>query len=150
MSEHTKEPWRVGQFHSVLGKISETEIFDSEIFADVIASTRTAPMHPEAKANARRIVACVNACAGIETEKLEAVAFLSPHLPDGHKDAAIEIAALRTQRDELLAAAKKLLPFLTSQGEMLDAAALNDGRACDFDMASVAMREAITKAGASA
>ncbi|MBI5917824.1 MAG: hypothetical protein HY849_00395 [Nitrosomonadales bacterium] len=98
MSGHTKEPWRVGCFHPVLGDIHETEIFDSEQFGDVIASTKTQPMHPAAPSNARRIVACVNACAGIDTETLEATIGLDELYSD-----------IQRQRDELLAAAKSVV-----------------------------------------
>lgn len=49
------------------------------------------------EANARRIVACVNACAGIRTEALEHRA----HLLKAEDDT---LASLRRQRDELLAA----------------------------------------------
>jgi hypothetical protein len=49
------------------------------------------------EANARRIVACWNACEGIRTEALEHRA----HLLKAHDD---ELATLTTQRDKLLAA----------------------------------------------
>ena len=60
--------------------------------------------------DARRIVACVNACAGLPTEQLES----SP--PGGILNG---VAGLITQRDELLAA----LEFVMSaHGEQLDSA----------------------------
>lgn len=61
---HTKEPWRTykGNTH---------EIFAND--GDFIASSEECHVgHNEAEANAKRIVACVNACAGITNEALEA------------------------------------------------------------------------------
>jgi hypothetical protein len=76
VSEHTKEPWTV-------------EMVVSENYFDIccgyqipgrespilIASTYGDEDRPndvaQGKANARRIVACVNACAGISTGRLE-------------------------------------------------------------------------------
>lgn len=57
------------------------------------------------EANARRIVACVNACAGIDTELLEIIA-------DNDKTLAGVIAELEKQRDTLLAAVKLCVPEL--------------------------------------
>lgn len=69
--------------------------------------------HPAYRAQsaeyARRIVACVNACEGIDTESLEA---------DGYGDNWAEIAQHRVdlmdQRDELLAAFEKMHSVFTS------------------------------------
>jgi hypothetical protein len=73
MSEHSKEPWSVysaGKTLSIsIGKnpngarpnVVDWTGFDS---CDLPLKTQ--------KANAKRIVACVNACAGVSTEKLEA------------------------------------------------------------------------------
>ena len=59
MSKHTKEPWEWGGGTAItrLGRY---------IHVEPLRSLR------EASANARRIVACVNSCAGIPTEALEA------------------------------------------------------------------------------
>lgn len=54
------------------------------------------------EANARRIVACVNACSGIQTDLLEA-------LPDFEKAGVQTINQVMLQRDELLAALHDLL-----------------------------------------
>lgn len=62
--KHTKEPWKTyeGNTH---------EIFAND--GDVIASSEDCHVgHNEAAANAQRIVACVNACAEITNEVLEA------------------------------------------------------------------------------
>lgn len=116
MTEHTKEPWNVN-FTRIDGAIVRWHIAGKpygsaypvcEHVLEESLSDR-GPNASEQIENARRIVACVNACAGIKTEKLEAVAFLSPHLPDGLKDKAIDYAELLQQRDKLLAALNDLL-----------------------------------------
>ena len=59
---HTKEPWRTykGNTH---------EIFVND--GDFIASSEDCHVgHNEAEANAKRIIACVNACTDVENEKL--------------------------------------------------------------------------------
>lgn len=98
---HTKEPW---------WKECGTDIVTQD--GKFIATTH----QPESMVgteleyeNARRIVACVNACAGIETDALERLHELYPMLfqewlntPDPVHDMVVE------QRDSLLAAAKNL------------------------------------------
>lgn len=59
---------------------------------------------PDPESLARRIVACVNACAGIDTEWLE-----------NNGAYAVPVPSLRTllnQRDELLAAIEGYLPYM--------------------------------------
>lgn len=66
--DYTKEPWEVyGHmiFNSegrVLGKLDSLIVKEGE------------GIDPIRHANARRVVACINACVGIPTEKLERVA----------------------------------------------------------------------------
>ena len=62
MSKHTKEPWRTDAPSGFPGDVMAGK--------EMIART-TITEQSNAKANARRIVACVNACAGISTEVLE-------------------------------------------------------------------------------
>jgi hypothetical protein len=73
MSEHTKEPWTATNFSF------KSKGWDDPFPVIQIKGAGDVPiiaMAPEEidQANARRIVACVNACAGIDTEKLEQVA----------------------------------------------------------------------------
>lgn len=83
MSEHTKEPWAI---HPLMARIVPEDHISRPIGADDDAKVDAATyaqeicaMHwpdrnrseEEVLANARRIVACVNACAGIQTEVLE-------------------------------------------------------------------------------
>ncbi len=64
MSEHTKEPWdwyeTSDKEHVVIRSATEQWLVD-------IGGDWPEP----ARSNARRIVACVNACAGLSTEALE-------------------------------------------------------------------------------
>jgi len=57
--KHTKEPWSVGDNNGFTCVYAET---DGEVCSGFYGST----------SNAARIVACVNACANIPTEALEA------------------------------------------------------------------------------
>lgn len=76
MSEqHTSEPWRVGNPNGE-GWESDNELIKE---ADpqheghrLVLGRMNCNFSELGKANARRIVACVNACAGIPTENLEA------------------------------------------------------------------------------
>lgn len=80
MSKHTPEPWMAGSHGSVISTPipgitikSDVEYYGGHMICESIT-----------KSNARRIVTCVNACAGME-------------------DPAAEISELKRQRDELLA-----------------------------------------------
>ena len=97
MSEHTKEPWLVT---APIDCGPEWGV-DAGIWG--IAICADAPGNGTSEANARRIVACVNACAGIPTADLEAC-------PDrGLFHLADHANQLVIQRDELLAALENLL-----------------------------------------
>ena len=62
---HTAEPWRVDP-ENWMSIIDAATPWPRGLICQVNGKDR-----PEAEANARRMVACVNACAGIETEVLE-------------------------------------------------------------------------------
>lgn len=67
MPEHTSEPWKVRERNGAPAVChSENEFFD-------IASVKGFN-GPEARANARRIVLCVNALANVPAAELEALA----------------------------------------------------------------------------
>jgi hypothetical protein len=53
--------------------------------------------------------------------------------------------ALRAERDELLEALERLLPYLPDENDVLNHAAVNDGRASDYDVAALHARAAISK-----
>lgn len=82
MSDHTKELWRLN------------DQFTGSIFYEEQCIGRCC--EPLSKANARRIVACVNACAGIPTEVLEA-------MPSGPASLLPMYTRLAQQCDKLLA-----------------------------------------------
>ena len=92
MSEHTKEPWCVGNTTHENGEFIETAIMALEGRAAVAVCLDFGFNNLGMReSNARRIVACVNACAGIDTAYLES--------PDNLATYARRMAV---QRDELL------------------------------------------------
>ncbi len=101
--EHTKEPWRI------VCHTCETpaDIEDGDDYTITGADGTAIAFEPTRRdpncgAYARRIVACVNACAGISDEELEIVA-------DGDETLKLCFARLTKQRDELVAALKKIV-----------------------------------------
>lgn len=99
MREHTKEPWNVGVV--LVSGYNATAILDCD--GDEVCNMGTSLLNEDA--NATRIVACVNACAGIPTEALERgdleLLLLSTH--EAHA------AKLRRERDEAVEALKLML-----------------------------------------
>ena len=101
MSKHTKEPRfhhaASGSQHCAGGYINASKSRSDHAIAHICGSGFECG---EYQANARRIVACVNACAGLPTEQLES----SPlgGVLNG-------VAGLIAQRDELLAALEGVL-----------------------------------------
>lgn len=94
-NKHTAEPWVV--------KGAAIRTADG-IGIDVIATMQVSNQ-PFWDEDARRIVACVNACAGVDTECLEVAPigiFASKYGSPGYID------QLEKQRDKLLAALTKL------------------------------------------
>ena len=83
MSKHTPEPWAVDEYMAVGGLTGM--LIDNA--GNHIGTAFNVTMSAEAVTNARRIVTCVNACAGMA-------------------DPAAEIAELKRQRDELLGLVK--------------------------------------------
>ena len=121
MSKHAQEPCGVFQYAS----------------GDVFVSYKEASFHiceigseddDSVIPDARRIVACVNACAGLPTEQLES----SPS--DGVLNG---VAGLIAQRDELLAA----LEIIAASEEFH-----GDSFVCDFGTLQGVARAAIAKA----
>lgn len=87
---HTKEPWVFGTHGQIIGSDGKGDTVCLMIGDEIV------------EANARRIVACVNACAGISTAALEHRA----HLLKAEDDT---FAELEKQRDELLVALAGML-----------------------------------------
>ena len=110
MSEHTKEPWYASETDDGLIEIVNDERTAGEFVS--IADVTTGfdgPIGVEQEANARRIVAAVNACEGMDTESLESIAgriaaksVLQMHA--NYVSNKAKVAAMEQQRDKLLAA----------------------------------------------
>lgn len=65
MQEHTKEPWQRGWEHETRVQIVDTQGREiAEVHKNFLSNL------PGAAGNADRIIACVNACAGIPTTNL--------------------------------------------------------------------------------
>ena len=100
-NKHTPEPWRAfNNGQGVVGVSTDRSDVCWTRIADGswLDSDKTIDADYE---NARRIVACVNACAGIDTELLEII-------EDNDKTLAGVIANVEKQRDELLAFAEEV------------------------------------------
>jgi hypothetical protein len=130
MSEHTPGPWHVGVERDGYTPINGD---DWRGLALVVTSMEDDKSCAEGVANARRICAAVNACAGIPTAALEAA------VRDGKFLHAYQM--LLRKRDELLAALEPLsqwreviaaLPSFSAKGAMLE----------DFDYARAAIAKA--------
>ena len=103
MSKHTPEPWVMST--KANGNWWHISAGNQAIAAVHAASKkRNEPYASMFEANARRIIACVNACAGLPTEQLES----SPlgGVLNG-------VAGLIAQRDELLAALEGVLAIVS-------------------------------------
>lgn len=84
--EHTKEPWKVNG--DEVGYISDNDDQSFGMFCPVGVIYEPA--------NARRIVACVNACAGIPSERLEQMPPIN-----ATKEWVDTVLQWKDQRDEL-------------------------------------------------
>ena len=122
MSKNTPEPWKLCR--------NDQSVGDARGYAvcDVWPRGDDQLANEEGKDNARRIVACVNACAGLPTEQLES----SP--PGGVLKG---VAGLISQRDELLAA----LEIIAASEEFH-----GDSFVCDFGTLQGVAGAAIAKA----
>lgn len=103
MDNHTPGPWVITEF----GNVSTL----GDEFISVVAVSGFGNLHPETGgcANTRRIVACVNACAGIPDDLLQdddknIINRYTQHLRNETVRQADLLAAVTAQRDELLQA----------------------------------------------
>lgn len=100
MSEHTKEPWGVSSECSTIIKQFDFMGESNLIIGSASGGSTSGPHFPEDPvANARRIVACVNACEGISTEYLEKFSATTFN----------DFKRMKEQRDELLTALEEVL-----------------------------------------
>lgn len=105
MSGHTKEPWEA--FTECPGQCCWLirTAYDEDGDSELITSPETG------EENARRIVACVNACVGIDTVQVEMLNVAS---------ALESLNAVRQERDALLAALTKARSFVSAWPQCRD------------------------------
>jgi hypothetical protein len=99
--KHTPEPWLIGAYNGRYEIVGEPE--SGEMIVRTIERRKDVGGLEVELANARRIVACVNACAGITSEELEWIA-----RSGGMLGPRADIERIAKQRDQLLAALKSL------------------------------------------
>ena len=114
---HTQEPWRVGKSGAVVADYKVPEMGgsdDIDYYGGHLVGESIIP------SNASRIVACVNACAGISTETLESAGKfpLTKSSLNGYLH-------MKAQRNELLEALRDFV----SDHENISEGTLNFGRA---------------------
>ena len=113
-NKHTPEPWHLCEVENETGRIKHLVPVDSEKMSllTIVENDQATFAAIYKDEDARRIVACVNACAGIPTYQLTAE-------NDNPTNLGEVIDAIRNQRDELLAAT--------------EAIAINSEECLDFD-----------------
>ena len=99
MSDHTPGPWAVN-----FTKFSEVRAENGAVIARCLKLTSLTNL----EANARRIVACVNACEGVSTKHLENNLPIR-ELVTRYNEALREIEALKNGRTELVNALGELV-----------------------------------------
>lgn len=99
MSNHTPEPWQLDDEPDTCTNFYSDDATGSIIGGCPEYKFAKRPID-ERKANARRIVACVNACAGLDTEDLERNGVIAA--------SSDYFSKLKWQRDELLEALEDL------------------------------------------
>ena len=128
MSKHTQEPWVLFEVGDRVKHFCPASEKEKTSILTVTLEDGTAFGAVYSEEDARRIVACVNACAGLPAEQLE----VSPlgGVLNG-------VAGLIAQRDELLAA----LEIIAASEEFH-----GDSFVCDFGTLQGVARAAIAKA----
>lgn len=113
--KHTQEPWIIGTANN-----EHLSIFDGKAQPDGkkhLVICHVSPLNNvtlEDEANAERIVACVNACAGLNDNQLK---YLADNIREGN--------AARREREALKAQHKELLELLKLLRDNADAAVNN-------------------------
>ena len=107
---YTHEPWSVAEESFDNDGIHESVIRGLDGRAAIAVTLEFGANNPGMReANARRIVACVNACEGMGTESLESIAgrIAAKSVLQMHANYVVnkaKVAAMEQQRDKLLAA----------------------------------------------
>ena len=117
-AKHTPGPWRTVPFichgSSIGIQDADGKWIGEEGYAEVQYIPRFNPEH------ARRIVACVNACKGLQTDLLESIAMMGDTLASRFKLRDETERELQAQRDALLAKLKVLTRSLSYEELMHD------------------------------
>lgn len=147
MSMHTKEPWLIGERVESKGRVIHRQYdgsFDPVIHEERIAfakaDRRTRGWEAREMANARRIVTCVNACRGIDTEILEKMTIPNVY---GRVKNVLDMERSREQRDELLAVLESLFDIGSVYGSSIEA---DNPFCCGFEEWEKTARAVIAKA----
>lgn len=102
MSAHTREPWKLGAPSDAVVVDVPPDVNPND--PSILYYGGHLICESASDANRRRIVACVNACAGIPTEEMEPGEYERHIIETG-----LEIGRLTAQRDELLSTLKSLM-----------------------------------------
>lgn len=110
MSKHTPEPWEYscGAIFQERGSVSIARTHGAELFQG--AMTDRDAISERIKEDARRIVACVNACRGLPTDELEQKGLIAAVGSD-LLELDGQLAEIKQQRDELLAALEDIIAY---------------------------------------
>ncbi|MCE9955987.1 hypothetical protein [Aeromonas rivipollensis] len=96
MSKYGKEPWEAVEVNRDEDELIQIRASNGGIIARLWIDVDDREFSDEQRDNARRIVACVNACRGLPTDELEQKGLVAA--------VGAELLELEQQRDELLAA----------------------------------------------
>lgn len=96
MSKYGKEPWEAVEVNRDEDELIQIRASNGGIIARLWIDVDDRGFSDEQRDNARRIVACVNACRGLPTDELEQKGLVAA--------VGAELLELEQQRDELLAA----------------------------------------------
>lgn len=108
MSEHTKEPWKASPVSGIVGSVITAQPNEN---ANAVRITSA-----QSLADAERIVACVNACAGIPDQALKVVT------RSDYGVFPLVLAAVIGQRDELAAALRGVIEVADRKTDVFDRA----------------------------
>lgn len=108
--KHTDEPWHLGT-----GFLA---IYDQYGWGVAGVTEHPHQVSGERVANARRIVACVNACRGLSTDELEKHGLVSA--------VGTELIELEKQRDQLLAALEQIARYPATRSDEMSIESARD------------------------
>lgn len=146
MSKHTPEPWAVERAHDIdaIAWVGQ--------FAVLPVDHATKVMRGNTEEDARRIVACVNACRGLPTDELEQkglITAVGTQLLAADDRAEGQGREIRRLASIAADAENQLADMLNQRGELLDAAGILADRLFEVppgaDIALDAIRAGIAK-----